>query len=355
MAKHKMPLGIWFPAVRAFTGADVFTEQLAARLEKMGFKVAIDWLPLRAEYAPWTVKPPSPPEWAGIAHVNSWLSTHFIPPRIKVVTTIHHSIHDPRLHPYKGFTRASYHHYWIRWLERRNLERADAIVAVSRDAARWAMDVLGAVDVRVIHNGIDMQAVVPVERQAPNSPFRLIYVGTWMARKGVDLFSEIMRQLGDGYELICIGGQPGDADRTALPGNIRLLGRVTDRVQLIRQLQAADAFLFPSRSEGLSLALVEAQACGLPVVATDCSSMPEVVAEGVSGILCQPNDIAGYVAAVRRIAGTVETWRQMRLAARELVVREFDLDHQINQYVHLYRQLANGSLSSITESCARRN
>lgn len=331
--------GIWFPTVRAHTGTDVFTEQLAGRLEKIGFKVAVDWLPLRAEYAPWTVKPPVPPAWAGIAHVNSWLATRFIPEGLKVVTTIHHAIHDPRLRPYKGFARACYHRYWIRWLERRNLARADAVVAVSHDAARWAREILGAVKVRVIHNGIDLAAVAPVERTGPNSPFRLIYVGTWMARKGVDLFPEVMRRLGDGYELLCIGGQPEGASRSALAGNVRLLGRITDRSELVRHLQGADAFLFPSRSEGLSLALVEAQACGLPVIAARCSSMPEVVADGVSGILCPPDDIAAFVAAARGLAANRDDWSRMRAAAHSRATTEFDIEHQVRQYADLYASL----------------
>jgi glycosyltransferase involved in cell wall biosynthesis len=337
-----MPLGIWFPAVRAFTGTDVFTEQLAARLEKMGFKVAIDWLPLRAEYAPWTVKPPKRPEWADIAHVNSWLSTRFIPAGLKVVTTIHHSIHDPRLRPYKGFARANYHHHWIRWLERRNLERADAIVAVSHYAASAARKALGSFDIRVIHNGIDLQNIEPAEKLFPSSPFRLIYVGTWMVRKGVDLFPEIMRQLGQGYELICIGGQPSETDRVAPPANIRFQGRITDRSELVRQLQAADAFLFPSRSEGFGLALVDGMACGLPAIAAKCSSAPEVVSDGISGILCPQDDVVAFVAAVRRLEADRGVWLRMREAARSRAVNMFDIERQIRQYTDLYASLVEG-------------
>lgn len=335
----KERIGVWFPAVRAHTGADVFTEQLAGKLESIGFKVAIEWLPLRAEYAPWTVKPPVPPAWAHISHVNSWLSTRFIPRGMKVVTTIHHSIHDPRLSAYKSLLRASYHRYWIRRLERRSLARADEIVAVSHDAAHWASKMLGAKKIRVIHNGIDMAMTVPPERIGPNIPFRLIYVGTWMARKGVDLFPEMMCQLGADYELLCIGGQPKKASHLGLPSNIKLLGQICDRRALFGQLQQADAFLFPSRSEGLSLALVEAQASGLPVIAARCSSMPEVVADGVSGILCQPDDISAFIAAVRRLAEDRATWLKMRTAAHARAVKKFDIEEQVRKYADLYTSL----------------
>lgn len=49
------PLAVWFPAVRSYSGADVFTERLCAGLNARGIRAEISWLPLRAEYAPWSV------------------------------------------------------------------------------------------------------------------------------------------------------------------------------------------------------------------------------------------------------------------------------------------------------------
>ena len=334
-----MQRGIWFPTVRAHTGTDVFTEQLAAGLEKIGYKVAIDWLPLRAEYAPWSVRVPPAPEWADVAHVNSWLATRFIPTRMKVVSTIHHSIHDPRLQPFKGEVRRWYHRRWIQWLERRNLARADSVVAVSKDAAHWAMEILGATNVQVIHNGIDLSGMQPLETRVPNLPFRLIYLGTWMTRKGVDLLPEIMHRLGKNYELLCIGGVPGKAVRRTLPENIRLIGKITDRKELLGQLNKADAFLFPSRSEGLSLALIEAQSCGLPAIAANCSSIPEVINDGVTGILCPVDDIQKFVEAAQTLAGCREMWMDMRIAARALAANRFGHDAQIDAYASIYESL----------------
>ena len=62
---------IWFPTVRTGTGTDVFTQRLVADLSKRGVRAEITWLPLRAEYAPWTVPIPQPPAWATVAHVNT--------------------------------------------------------------------------------------------------------------------------------------------------------------------------------------------------------------------------------------------------------------------------------------------
>ena len=86
---------IWFPAVRTGTGTDVFTERLVAGLIARGIRAEITWLPLRAEYAPWSVAIPQPPAWATVCHINTWLHPRFIPARLPVVATLHHAIHDP--------------------------------------------------------------------------------------------------------------------------------------------------------------------------------------------------------------------------------------------------------------------
>lgn len=96
MPNNDLP-AVWFPAVRAHSGADVFTERLAEGLRARGIRAEITWLPLRAEYAPWSVPVPKPPAWANIVHTNSWLHPRFLPPSFPVITTLHSCVHDPAL------------------------------------------------------------------------------------------------------------------------------------------------------------------------------------------------------------------------------------------------------------------
>lgn len=334
-----MRTGIWFPAVKTHTGTDVFTEQLAVGLRRLGFRVEITWLPRRAEYAPWSVTVPHAPTWANIVHVSSWLATRFMPSDLPIVATIHHSIHDLRLSPYKGMLRSLYHRLWIQYVERSNLNRANAVVAVSAHAAAQAERVFGTKKIVVIHNGFDAAGLPWLPRAIPNKPFRLIYVGTWAARKGVDLFSKILRELGSDYELLCVGGMPNKGQRESLPRNIKLLGRIDDRKRLIVLMQQADALLFPSRSEGFGLVIAEAQACGLPVIASNCSCIPEVLVDGQTGILCPMDDTLAFAEAVRKLANQLELWRAMRSAAHCFAVTSFSMDRQVAEYVALYRSL----------------
>src|SRR5690606_2448467 len=90
---------VWLPAILAGTGADVFTMRLCDGLNARGLRAEITWLPRRAEYLPWTVQVPRPPEWANVAHVNSWLPQRFWPKGLPSVVTVHHLVHDPAYKP----------------------------------------------------------------------------------------------------------------------------------------------------------------------------------------------------------------------------------------------------------------
>lgn len=326
---------MWFPAVRAHSGADVFTERLCAALDERGIRAAMTWLPLRAEYAPWTVPVPRPPSWANIVHINSWLPPRFVPKHLPLVVTLHSCVHDPALRPYKTKMQAAYHRHWISRIERSNIRRAQRVVAVSSYTARMAEKAFGISGIEIIYNGVDCERFVPAERKAPNQPFRLLYVGNWSRRKGVDLLGSILEGLGKGFVLHYTSDRGGQESRFSLPKNSQNLGRLT-RDQLVRAYQEADALLFPSRLEGLPLVVAEAMACGLPVITTKISALSEVVADGLTGILCPIDDVHAFVKAARTLATDLQLWQQMRFHAVNRVRERFAEVIMVNAYAELY-------------------
>ncbi|MCY1274587.1 Glycogen synthase [compost metagenome] len=327
---------IWFPAIRVGSGTDVFTRRLCEDLRARGIRADITWLPHRAEYLPWTVPVPKPPAWANVVHVNTWLHPRFIPRHLPVVATLHHSVHDPALRPYKGWLRAAYHRWWIASVERRMMRRADQVVAVSQFSADMARKTLCDVPMRVIHNGIDTDHFRPAERRSePHRPFRLLYVGSWMVRKGVDLLAPIMRSLGGDFVLHYTGGPIAEKDKPTMPPNMIDIGRLSGD-EVVAAMQQADAFLFPSRSEGLPLALMEAMACGLPVIVADAASLPEVVDEGVTGMLCPRDDVGAFATAARRLVSDAELARSMSAAAFATAAQHFDLAVMVGAYQRIY-------------------
>lgn len=343
---------IWFPTVRTNTGTDVFTQRLVKGLNEQGIQAEITWLPLRAEYAPWTVPVPEAPAWATVVHVNTWLHPRFIPRDLPLVATIHHAIHHPDARSYKGWLRAAYHKHWIAPIERGVMQRADKVIAVSQFVADSAKQTLVDVPMQIIHNGIDTDVFKPGNRvRNPGEPFRLLYVGGWKTLKGVDLLAPIMRELGEGYELHYTGGFAAEVDKPDMPSNMHDLGRL-NQAEVIQAMQNADAFLFPSRSEGLPQVVIEAMACGLPVVATGGTAVDEVVQHGRNGYLCegkQPQQLA------QMVRGTSSTWPQLRQIARARVCERFDYGSMLTGYSALYERLLLQSEIVTNKDCAKAN
>lgn len=333
-------LGVWLPAIQGDTGASVFTRRLAAELPKRGIRAEISWLPLRAEYAPWTVPVPKPPPWATVAHVNTWLPPRFLPKQLPVIATLHHAVHHADAMAYKGRVRTAYHRWWIAPNERRVLRRAQQVVAVSGFVAATAKRMLLDVPIEVIYNGVDTNYYRPGKRQQRSGgPFRLLYVGRWRRLKGVDLLAPIMRELGDGFELRYTGGPAAQREHAALAANMHDLGRLAGDA-VVAAMQDADALLFPSRSEGLGLVAIEAMACGLPVIATRGSSLPEVVDDDITGILCPRDEVLAFANAARRLAQDRAFYQHASVAARDRVIQKFSQEQMLNEYGRVYASIA---------------
>lgn len=337
---NKNKPAIWFPAIRCNSGADTFTKQLCAALNHREILAEITWLPHRAEYAPWSVRTPTPPPWANIVHINSWLPPSLIPADLPVVTTLHSCVHDSALTPYKSRSQALYHRHWIYPIEAANLNRAQRITAVSNYTAEkaqnaFALDTGSAI---VIHNGVDTQRFIPTYKASPHTPFRLLYVGNWSIRKGVDLIGPIMQSLGSGFELRYTADRSGKHNQYLLPTNCINLGRLTG-MSLSRAYQHADALLFPSKLEGLPLTVLEAMACGLPVIAAETSSLPEVIKHGVTGWLCKNPTPEEFILACRKLAQDPDRLQKLSDAAHQQAVNHFDYKKMVERYLAIYYSL----------------
>lgn len=193
--------------------------------------------------------------------------------------------------------------------------------------------------VSVIHCGVDTGVFQPKHSVDPSDRFRILAVGTLHEVKGQRFLVEACRLLADaGVDVECrlVGDGP---DSRALAQQIRELG-LTDRVlleggrtrpELLHLLGEADVLAAPSvptrrgKREGIPLVLIEAMASGVPVVASGISGIPELIEDGVSGLLVPPGDPQALADALEQLA-TEEALRE-RLAhgGRAKVEREFDL------------------------------
>lgn len=344
MVQRSPEPAVWFPTISGGTGADVFTKRLVAALGRASIRSEIAWLPHRSEFAPWSVRTPIAPSWANIIHINSWLPKRFFERSgLPIVTTCHGCVHDPALVPYKSPLQSLYHRFWVKHLERQSYHASSAITAVSRYTATHLRNSFGDVAVEVIPNGLPHDAFLEEVGTVPHFPFRLLYLGKWSRRKGADLLPKIMSRLGSAFELHYTGDPPAN---TVLPPNMRSLGWTTDPAILRRWLSATDALLFPSRMEGMPLSVLEAMACGLPVIAAKVSSLPEIVDDGITGILCERDDTDAFVAACRTLAESPALWRTIGRAARAQAEKFFMEEIMLKEYINIYRMVLNRSMAN---------
>ena len=332
---------VWFPAIKAGSGADTFTEQLAIGLQKQGIRAEITWLPHHAEYLPWLIKKPVKPDWANIVHVNSWLPARFLGHGLPIVANVHLCVQDPALSPYKSFPQKLYHQLWVTPVERTVIQHANRVIAVSKYTAQKVTSFFNAPNVSFIHNGVDTHIFRPIEEKPPGAVFRLLYAGNHSSRKGFNLLPEIMRQLGPAYELVYTAGR--DHVSTHLPNNMHALPRLSWPLEMAKVYQQVDALLFPSQLEGFGLVAAEAMACGVPVIASNNSSLPEIIEHEVNGLLCPSQDINAFVDAIRKLANNRQMYLDMTQAARQHIQQEFYVDKMVEQYIRTYREVLSTS------------
>jgi glycosyltransferase involved in cell wall biosynthesis len=103
----------------------------------------------------------------------------------------------------------------------------------------------------------------------------------------------------------------------------------------------ADAFVLPSRAEGISNALLEAMAVGVPVIASDVPGNTDVVEHEANGLLVEVDDPASLAAAILRLVDEPDLRERLRQEARRTVETRYSIGHVAERYVDLYRQLVS--------------
>jgi len=117
---------------------------------------------------------------------------------------------------------------------------------------------------------------------------------------------------------------------------VRFHGRVND---VPRHLAETDVFVLPSRSEGISNALLEAMAHGVPSIATDIPGNRDLIEDGRTGLLVPPDDAKALSEALLRLAGDRSLRETLGRAGRRLVEERFDLRIVAGKYAEMYRGL----------------
>jgi glycosyltransferase involved in cell wall biosynthesis len=243
-------------------------------------------------------------------------------------------------------------------MSRLAVRRARLVIAVSQHTANDLVLTLGAerTRVRVVLQGADRQFSVPVpEQMARDLRSRLaltgryiLYAGQWKRYKNLETLIAAFAALGPAHadvKLVLLGRIDPRAThvlstiaRYNLGTRIVLPGYLIDEQEVVALFQGASVFAFPSRYEGFGLPPLEAMAAGVPVVSSNATALPEVVAE--AALLVTPDDVPGWTRALGRALSEPLLRAELVQAGHERV-KWLDWERTAEATRAVYAELAN--------------
>ncbi|WP_055615190.1 glycogen synthase [Streptomyces phaeochromogenes] len=248
------------------------------------------------------------------------------------------------------------------WAERTAIEAADAVIAVStamREDILGCYPSLDPAKVRVLHNGIDTSLYAPdhgtdvIDRIGldPGRPY-VLFVGRITRQKGVPHLLRAVRDIDPAAQVVLCAGAPDTPEidqefrdlfqeLSGVREGVHWIPQMLPRPDVIQLLTHAAVFVCPSVYEPLGIVNLEAMACGTAVVASRVGGIPEVVADGETGLLVSVEDDfeAQLARALDSLLADPKAARRMGEAGRERAVREFGWDAVARRTVQLYEEI----------------
>ena len=247
------------------------------------------------------------------------------------------------------------------WCERTAMLSASAVIAVSNGMAadiHVSYPEVQTNRVHVIHNGIDAQQYSPdsardvLDRYGidPGRP-SVVFIGRVTRQKGLPVLLRAAEQIDPAAQLVLCAGQADTAElqaevtglvdrlRASRSGVIWLPGMLA-KPEVIQILSHATVFVCPSEYEPLGIVNLEAMACGSAVVASAVGGIPEVVADGETGLLVPVGDEAALASAIDALIRDPARAAELGARGRQRAVAEFSWDTIAAQTAQLYEELA---------------
>ena len=238
------------------------------------------------------------------------------------------------------------------WTLKRLLRRADYVTACSQQTLDDAKEFAGVSRVaqsRPVYNGIDLS-----EFDTDTTPYvhprpYILGIGRVVPQKGFDLlidaYARLIYRLPDAPDLILAGDGPererltAQAETLGLSDRIHLIGRA-DRPQAVSLFQGCQFFVLPSRQEPQGIVSLEAMACSKPVVAACVGGVPEIVADGETGLLFAGGDAAALANTLEKMLIDPSRAAAMGQAGRARAEAHFTWERIADQYFEIYDQVS---------------
>jgi alpha-1,6-mannosyltransferase len=247
---------------------------------------------------------------------------------------------------------------FIEWYVRLTYEQCDQVLAPSRYMCDY-LSSIGVANAECQPLGVDIDTFAPVRRNRdlagelnlPRGTRLLVFAGRYSKEKNIPVLTDAFSRLGAPYHLLLIGG--GEASRE---GNVTRIPYCRDNLQLASYVASADAFVHAGVHETFGLVVLEAMACGRPVVAMRAGAIPELMTDEV-GVLAEPRAGEGALGAV--LAAAIDSLYGRNLdalgaAARRHVVSNYSWSRALQSVMARYQSaLAARRLPAHADGLAR--
>jgi len=228
------------------------------------------------------------------------------------------------------------------------------IIASSQGTVPLIAKYFSAERIRLIYNGIDLREVdtTPRERPWPADRFVVGRASRFGRGKNLGMLIEAAARLKDrlpNLKIVLIGGDsamPGAeaiedelrAQAAPLGDAVEFMGIVENTLPLVKGFDVGTCVSNPT-NEGIPNSLIEALACRKPVISTAVDQIPELVEDGVNGILIPPGNVQALCAAIERLATDPALCQRLGEAGRRTIEERFSLQQAAKQYAAVYREL----------------
>ena len=230
------------------------------------------------------------------------------------------------------------------WLLRRNLRHADAVASTSEAMAQQVRRLVPAIGpIAITPFGIDTDRFAPQPQPQPHEGIVIGTVKTLAPKYGIDpllrAFAQVLSVAAPRtvLSLVIVGDGPQRAELEALSralgigAHVRFVGAVP-HAEVPQWLNRFDLYVAASRldSESFGVAVLEASACGLPVVVSDVGGLPEVVVQGETGCVVAREDVTALAQAIQRLVAAPELRRRFGAAGRERVLAHYGWPYSVD-------------------------
>lgn len=277
---------------------------------------------------------------AGLVHTAPDYAIFFARSKFPLVVTFHNYVLDPFMKQFSSKLQRIHYSTTLRLFTQLAVKRADAITAVSRFTASLVQSDLGYKGpLPVIYDGVDTNRFFPLRRSSSSDGIRVFFSGNLTLRKGAQWLLPISRKLEKNIRIFYTTGL---RTHRLLAPDSRLvpIGNVSHS-EMPQRYQQMDILIMPTVREGFGMAVAEAMACGLPVVASDCSSITELVDDNKGGFLCPVGDTDSFADRINILAASEKLRHDMGDYNREKAMREFSIDKMVAGYKRLFSRVMN--------------